>query len=118
MPSAKVALAITVAALPVIPAPKAPAVLEPEPAVALGALAREGALSVDAAKQLVESHHLMRQVENMAAVTVGNVFDPKTAPDGVKWALARAAGIADFDELEALLEQAAGCVRSAIDGCV
>jgi glutamine synthetase adenylyltransferase len=94
---------------------KTPAVLEASPAAALAALARQGVLAEGIARQLIDSHHLMRQLENMIIVTVGGAFDAASASDGVKLALARAAGITNFDELEPLLEQAAGQVWSAAE---
>jgi glutamine synthetase adenylyltransferase len=94
---------------------KTPAVLEVSPAVALATLARQGALAEDIARRLIDSHHLMRQLENMIIVTVGGAFDAASAPNGVKLTLARAAGVANFDELEPLLDQAAGQVESAAE---
>ena len=85
------------------------------PAVALATLARQGALAEDIARRLIDSHHLMRQLENMIMVTVGGAFDAASAPNGVKLTLARAAGVANFDELEPLLDQAAGQVKSAAE---
>jgi glutamate-ammonia-ligase adenylyltransferase len=80
---------------------------------ALARLGASGLIDGPAVKALIDAHHLLRQLEDRLAVAVDGPFDPDLASGGLKTALARAGGAADFAALEARLEQAARSVGSA-----
>jgi glutamate-ammonia-ligase adenylyltransferase len=90
-----------------------PEVLGTPTGAALARLGASGLIDGPAVKALIDAHHLLRQLEDRLAVAVDGPFDPDLASGGLKTALARAGGAADFAALEARLEQAARSVGSA-----
>ncbi|MDH3910177.1 MAG: bifunctional [glutamine synthetase] adenylyltransferase/[glutamine synthetase]-adenylyl-L-tyrosine phosphorylase [Rhodospirillales bacterium] len=68
---------------------------------AFAKLAEAGAIGASLAGRLIEATRLMRQVQGFLRLTVSGAFDEEAAPEGLKSALARAAGAADFAALKA-----------------
>jgi hypothetical protein len=65
------------------------------------------------ADDLAGAARLLQQVQAMLRLTVSESFDESTATDGLKTALARAAGLPSFDALKAALSGAQAAVRRA-----
>ena len=80
-----------------------PEVLDPSTEGAFGKLAAAGLLGASLAARLIEAVRLMRQVQGFLRLTVTGPFDEAAAPEGLKAALARAAGAGDFAALKETL---------------
>jgi glutamate-ammonia-ligase adenylyltransferase len=90
-----------------------PEVLDRSTQHAFAKLAKAGALGASLAGRLIEATRLMRQVQGFLRLTVSGAFDQTAAPEGLKSALARATGAADFAALEAGLIGTAQAVYEA-----
>lgn len=88
-------------------APTHPQILSGSSEKAFDALAQAGLLPQEKAATLRAGAGLWRQVENYLRLTTGDRFDPATASPGLRTALARAAGMLDFDSLERTLQDSA-----------
>jgi len=89
-----------------------PGVLRGSSEAAFAGLAEIGVLSAEQATFLGGAACLWRQVQNYLRLTVGERFDPATAPLGLREALARAVGALDFETLEStLMANAAGVAQ-------
>ncbi|MEL7464699.1 MAG: bifunctional [glutamine synthetase] adenylyltransferase/[glutamine synthetase]-adenylyl-L-tyrosine phosphorylase [Pseudomonadota bacterium] len=73
---------------------------------ALARLADCGDIDADAAATLIEAHRLQSRLQHVERVALAGSFRAETAGAGLKAALARAGGVATFDEVEAALERA------------
>jgi len=83
---------------------------------ALPLLAEAGWIGTDEAAVLAEALALMQQLQQIERVALENPIDPETAGNGLRRAMARACGAADFPALEARLaalqaDAAAVCTR-------
>ncbi|MFP6749756.1 MAG: hypothetical protein VCD66_19445, partial [Alphaproteobacteria bacterium] len=81
---------------------------------ALGTLIAMGYLDESVGKQLIEAYRLMRQADNFLAAAMGVNFDPETATEQVKTALARASGAERFEDVEAMLRNAKSLVGASL----
>ncbi|MBL8806428.1 MAG: bifunctional [glutamine synthetase] adenylyltransferase/[glutamine synthetase]-adenylyl-L-tyrosine phosphorylase [Rhodospirillales bacterium] len=95
-------------------AAKSPAVIRPNTADAIAALAAAKVLTAQEADVLAQAHALYSCVQAMLRLTVDDAFDPAAAPDALKALLARAAGAIDFSALEAKLNASADAVRGLL----
>ena len=84
------------------------------PDTVLARLGAQGLAAEDTVHGLLEAHHVLRQVDNMAAVAVGGVVDPESAAAGTLVALQRTAGVDDPAALAAAVAGAATAIRSAL----
>jgi len=87
-----------------------PRARDPNTGAAYEKLAAAGALPEDAAAELRAALALIRNLTGLLRVAVEGDFDPAQAPDGLRRALARAAGAADFAEAERRLLAAEAAV--------
>jgi glutamate-ammonia-ligase adenylyltransferase len=92
-----------------------PGVLATNTTEALGRLARLGLLSERAADELIQATGLWRRIQGLLRLAVSDEPDERTIPDGVKRALARAGGVADFESLKAEMTRVAALVREHYD---
>jgi glutamate-ammonia-ligase adenylyltransferase len=69
---------------------------------------------------MIEAHELGLALQQIERVALDRAFSPDTAGPGLKAAMARAAGEADFATVEARLQQAqaaaAGAVAAVLEG--
>ena len=84
------------------------------PRDAAPALAAAGWLDADAARTLADAHALMLALQQVERVALDRPFDPETAGPGLRAALARAGGAADFAELEQKLIAAQRAAAAAV----
>jgi glutamate-ammonia-ligase adenylyltransferase len=94
-------------------APRAPWVLSPNTAEAFERLGAAGVLTPRMAAELAEAARLWQQIQAMLRLTVDQDFNENTASDGLKAALVRAAGQADFTALRERVHLTAQRVRAA-----
>ena len=80
---------------------------------AFAKLAEAGLIGNSLAGRLIQASRLMRQVQGFLRLTAGNDFDEETAPEGLKSALARAAGAGDFAAFKDSLITTAQVVHEA-----
>ena len=78
-------------------------VLTPTVAAALGSFSDSGLMEDALVRDLLRSHHLLRQIENVMAIAVDDRLDVDGASQEFKANLPRAAGMDSFDHLEAAL---------------
>jgi glutamate-ammonia-ligase adenylyltransferase len=78
-----------------------PEVLDRSTQNAFAMLAKAGVLGTSLAGRLIAATRLIRQVQGFLRLTVSEAFDEEAAPEGLKSALARATGAADFAALKA-----------------
>ncbi len=97
--------------LQLLHAPRTPSVLAANTTDALDRLADAGALVRAEADRLIDAMRLWRRLQGFLRLTTGGAFDPKTASEGVKRALAAAGGAADLVDLEAKTAGAAAAAR-------
>ncbi len=90
-----------------------PDVLTPSIPGALAGLTAAGLLAEPMVRDLLGAHHLLRQAENIMAISIAETIDPGDAPQELRAALARAAGLESFGQLETALEEATQRVRDA-----
>ncbi len=90
------------------------------PAQAARALAAEGWMSEADAGALAEAHALMSALQQIERVALDRPFEPERAGPGLRAAMARAAGAADFEAAEAALKavqaRAAEAVARVLEG--
>jgi glutamate-ammonia-ligase adenylyltransferase len=84
------------------------------PRLAAAALAERGWLSSDQAATLVEAHELALALQHIERVALDRPFSPDTAGPGLKAAMARAAGEADFAATEDRLRRAQAAAAKAV----
>ncbi|WP_366556087.1 bifunctional [glutamine synthetase] adenylyltransferase/[glutamine synthetase]-adenylyl-L-tyrosine phosphorylase [Aquibaculum sediminis] len=82
---------------------------------AFDSLARVRALDQETSAQLQQAINLLRRVQNYLRLTVGETFEPERTPTGLRAALARAAGVLDFETLERTLQTQTEAVANAYD---
>ena len=87
-----------------------PEVLHPNTAAALGALARAGAIDIDAANDLLAALRLWRNLQGLIKLTVEEPFDESASSPALKQLLARGVGAVDFARLKLDMESAAARV--------
>jgi glutamate-ammonia-ligase adenylyltransferase len=88
-----------------------PELLDTNTGAALGKLARAGALDPSIAADLEAALHLWRNLQGMLRLTTTGAFDEAGATDGLKAAIARVAGAADFGQVAGLIRDTAARVR-------
>ncbi|MCW5770249.1 MAG: bifunctional [glutamine synthetase] adenylyltransferase/[glutamine synthetase]-adenylyl-L-tyrosine phosphorylase, partial [Rhodospirillaceae bacterium] len=88
-------------------------VLSPNTAAAFRRLGAAGFVPPERAKRLADAVRLLQQVQAMLRLTVEDQFDEGTANEGLKAALARAGGVADFPALVGTLAATEAEVRDA-----
>ncbi|MGQ0664864.1 MAG: bifunctional [glutamine synthetase] adenylyltransferase/[glutamine synthetase]-adenylyl-L-tyrosine phosphorylase [Pseudomonadota bacterium] len=66
-------------------------------------------------RTLLRALSLWQAVQGMLRLTVEGEFDPSTAPPGLRQALARAAGAADFAALETAIAETASAVQAIFE---
>jgi glutamate-ammonia-ligase adenylyltransferase len=84
-----------------------PSVLAPNTTDALAKLMEAGALGHNDARALIEAMRLWRRLQGFLRLTTGGGFDPATASEGVKRALAKAGNAADIPALETRMQAVA-----------
>ncbi|TVQ54523.1 MAG: bifunctional [glutamine synthetase] adenylyltransferase/[glutamine synthetase]-adenylyl-L-tyrosine phosphorylase [Rhodobacteraceae bacterium] len=85
------------------------------PRAALGLLAEAGWLPEADAEALRAAHDLMMALQHVERVALDRPFDPETAGPGLRAAMARAGGAADFDALSEKLHTAQARAAEAVD---
>jgi glutamate-ammonia-ligase adenylyltransferase len=83
-------------------------------AAAAPALADAGWFSPAQARTLAAAHALMMALQQVERVALDRPFDPRTAGPGLRAAMARAGGAADFAALEAALRQAQAAAAAVV----
>jgi glutamate-ammonia-ligase adenylyltransferase len=99
-------------------AAEAPEILHPNTCTALRNLADAGRLAPDRADDLIAASRLYRSLMGVLRVAIDGELDPDDAPLGVKGALARAAGEADFAALDRRVSATQATVRRLFAGIV
>ena len=89
-----------------------PAVLDPSTAGALRRLAEAGVLEAGKAEALDQAARLLRHLQAILRLTVGQAFDEAQAPEGLKRRLAAAGDCDDFEALKAHLAEATARVEA------
>jgi glutamate-ammonia-ligase adenylyltransferase len=87
-----------------------PQVLSAATGEALERLSQAGHLPADDARLLIEAERLWRALLGMLRLTMAGPFDEEQAPPGLKMALAKAAGVENFDALKQHMERTARAV--------
>ena len=72
---------------------------------ALGKLAEQGAIANADAEALREAYLFQSRLQHVERIALAGSFRAESAGEGLKVALSRAGGVADFDALEARLAQ-------------
>jgi glutamate-ammonia-ligase adenylyltransferase len=88
-----------------------PETLDPSTATALRKLAAAGVLKPDRAEALDQAARLLRHLQAILRLTVGQAFDEDQAPEGLKVRLAAAGNCADFAALKDRLDAATSNVQ-------
>ncbi len=88
-----------------------PEVLDPSTAAALQKLAAAGILKPDNAEALAQAAGLLRHLQAILRLTVGQDFDEAQAPEGLKVRLAAAGNCADFATLKDRLDAATSTIH-------
>jgi glutamate-ammonia-ligase adenylyltransferase len=88
-----------------------PEVLSPNTTDAFERLKTAGALEARTADELVAATHLWRRVQGITRLAAEREFNEETAPDGLRRAIAHAAGAVDFDALKVKLKANAAMVK-------
>ncbi len=89
-----------------------PNVLDPNTCGALARLLEAGLLTASAANSLLHAARLWRTIQGMLRFTYDGAFNEDAAPAGLKQALAKAAGVDDFESLKSVMERTARDVRA------
>jgi glutamate-ammonia-ligase adenylyltransferase len=95
-----------------------PEVLDTNTGAALAKLARAGALDAETAATLEAALHLWRNLQGMLRLTTVGAFDEAIASDGLKAAIARAAGAAEFSEVAERIRSTAARVRGHFEALI
>ena len=84
-----------------------PAILSPCSEASFANCSNAGLLSPEDADQLIEAHRMLREIQGLLRLTVGDAFDEDAASDDLKIALCRATGFGSFAQVkEAMLDNA------------
>ena len=89
-----------------------PEVLSANTTEALARLARLGVLDEKTAQELIAATRLWRRVQGIMRLAQERTFDEAAAPEGLRQAIARAAGVVDFATLKGKLTATAACARA------
>ncbi|WPZ36976.1 bifunctional [glutamine synthetase] adenylyltransferase/[glutamine synthetase]-adenylyl-L-tyrosine phosphorylase [Thalassobaculum sp. OXR-137] len=92
-----------------------PDVLDGNTANAFLKLGAAGILPEDEAAFLSNSVHIWRNIQGLLRLTVGNEFDPETAPEALKGRLAKTSRAIDFNTLERVIEKMSAVVMRTYD---
>ncbi len=92
-----------------------PDVLDGNTANAFLKLGAAGVLPEDEAAFLSNSVHIWRNIQGLLRLTVGNEFDPETAPEALKARLAKTSRAIDFNTLERVIEKMSAVVMRTYD---
>jgi glutamate-ammonia-ligase adenylyltransferase len=92
-----------------------PEVLDTNTGAALVKLARDGMLDAAIAAELEAALRLWRNLQGMLRLTTGGAFDEASASDGLKAAVARAAGAAEFGHVAGRIRETAARVRGVFE---
>ena len=111
-------LEILVRALQLCHAAIHPDVLSPSIPGALAGLAAGSLLAEPAVRDLLGAHHLLRQTETILAISMERTMDLDDAPQELRVALARAAGLENYGQLEKALNDASERVRASFEDLV
>ena len=95
-----------------------PVVLTPSVAEALASFSDVGLLDDALVRDLLGAHHLLRQIENVLAISVDNWLDVDDATQELKANLSRAVGLENFDQLGPALNGAFELVQTTIQDLV
>ncbi len=95
-----------------------PDVLSANTADAFTRLRDAGLLDPAVADRLADAARLWQRIQAMLRLSVADRFTPETATEGLRAALARAAGADDFDTLLARMETVAAAVTAAYDALI
>ncbi len=95
-----------------------PDVLNPSIPGALAGLAAAGLLAEPVVRDLLGAHHLLRQIETILAISMERTMDLDDAPQELRVALARAAGLESFGQLEKALNDASERVQASFEDLV
>lgn len=101
--------------LQLVSASAQPAVLDQNTLAALDRLARAGIIGRQEADGLIAAGRLIHALTQITRLSLDHPFDPGHAPQGLKALLARAAGEATFEAVEAALRRAECVVAQAFD---
>lgn len=101
--------------LQLVSASAQPAVLDQNTLAALDRLARAGIIGRQEADDLIAAGRLIHALTQITRLSLDHPFDPDHAPQGLKALLARAAGEATFEGVEAALQRAECVVAQAFD---
>ncbi len=96
-------------------APRGVDVLDANTIAALRKLGASGVLSANDAQSLIDSASLQHALTQVLRIALDGTLDPATATPGLKGLLVRAAGCADFAQLETRLAQAQSDVRAIFE---
>lgn len=94
-------------------APAHPEVLAANTAEVFRKMGEVGVISAEEAATLGNATRIWRNIQGLLRLTVGDDFDPETAPEALKRRLARTGGAADFETLERNLEALSETVGQA-----
>lgn len=111
-------LEILVRALQLCHAAIHPDVLSPSIPGALAGLAAGSLLAEPVVRDLLGAHHLLRQTETILAISMERTMDLDDAPQELRVALARAAGLENYGQLEKALNDASERVRASFEDLV
>jgi len=89
-----------------------PEVLDTNTGAALVKLARARLIDARVATELEAALHLWRNLQGMLRLATGGAFDEERATEGLKSAIARAAGEADFAAVAERIEKTSALVRA------
>ena len=92
-----------------------PSVLDGNTANAFLKLGAARILPEDEAAFLSNSVHIWRNIQGLLRLTVGNEFDPETAPEALKARLAKTSRAIDFNTLERVIEKMSAVVMRTYD---
>ena len=95
-----------------------PAVLDQNTLGAIAKLEAAGEIEAAVAERLTKAGRLVHALTQIVRLCLDHPFDPDHAPVGLKALLARAAGLASFEEVEAALRQALAGVHRDFDRLV
>ncbi len=108
-------LEFIVQVLQLVHAHEHPAILQRNSGRVIAALAERALLDAAECRTLTKAHHLYDAVSQILRLCVDGVFDPATAPEGLKTLVARAAGQPDMATLEAELRHCQRAVAGVFD---
>jgi glutamate-ammonia-ligase adenylyltransferase len=104
--------------LQLIHAARHPDVLDQNTLAAYRKLEAAGVIPREDALRLIEATRLVQNLTQVIRLCLDEIFDPETAPSGLKDLLARAAGAPDFPALEKALVTMLAGVRSRLSALI